>query len=61
MCIKYSKRHMVLIESTFYLILNPDDDLGDYDDEMPSVVSIDEQSKYFHLLESVFHFHLPPR
>ena len=52
---------MVLIESTFYLILNPDDDLGDYDDEMPSVVSIDEQSKYFHLLESVFHFHLPPR
>ena len=52
----YSKRRVMLIESTFYLILIPDPD-DDDDDEMSGEATFNglhQQSKYFGFLASVF-------
>ena len=53
----YSKRQMVIIETTFYLIFIPDNDPGDDDDDMPKESTFHgphQQSKYFGFLASVF-------
>ena len=52
---------MVIIETTFYLILIPDDDRGDDDVELSSQITLNgfhEESNYFGLSASVVCSHV---